>query len=90
MNKPIKKYTQRGEIRDDSDFWRLRTELERLLVQQMRADGCLPIHDLGSFWSTKLLDKKYSFVLTMYAAYVGRRKSKQYDFWLRGRLVKDG
>lgn len=90
MHKPIKKYTHRGEIRDDSDFIRLRSELERLLIQGMKDEGFLPVQDLGSFWSTKLEDKKYSFVLTMYGAYAGSQRVKEYDFWLRGKLVKNG
>jgi len=88
MHKPIKKYTHRGEIRDDSDFIRLRGELEKLMIQQMKDDGYLPVQDLGSFWSTERKEKSYSFVLTMYAAYVGRRKVECFDFWLNGRLVK--
>lgn len=88
MHKPIKKYTHRGEIRDDSDFIRLRGELEKLMIQQMKDEGCLPVQDLNSFWSTERKDKSYLFILTMYGAYAGKRKVKNYDFWLNGRLVK--
>lgn len=87
-NKRIKKYQQEGEIRDDADFIRLRSELERLMIQQMRADGYLPVHDMRSLWSTKFLGKKYCFTLTMFAAYAGPKRSLEYDFWNEGRLVK--
>ncbi len=90
MHKPVKMFSQEGLIKDDKDFIRLRQEFERLIIDQMREQGCLPIHELGPFWSTKFLGEKYSFKLTMYAWYAGRKKSKEYDFWCEGKLVKSG
>jgi hypothetical protein len=87
-DKNIKRYQRIGEIRDDSDFIRLRAELERGIVEEMRTGGYLPIHDMSSLWSTHRLDKKYSFILTMFAAFVGKKKALEYDFWEQGRLVK--
>jgi hypothetical protein len=87
MHKPIKKYTHEGEIRDDSDFIRLRGELERLIEQQMRDEGYLPVYELGSHWSTERLDGKYAFKLTMYACYAGKQKVSQYTHWQNGKLV---
>lgn len=89
MHKPIKKYTHEGFIRDDSDFIRLRDELERLLEQQMREEGYLPIYDLGTFWSTRydIKNKRYEFKLTAYASFAGRVKALKYSCWLNGRLV---
>ncbi len=86
--KNIKRYERIGEIRDDSDFIRLRGELERGIIEEMRSEGYLPIHDIEPLWSTARLDKKYSFALTMYAAFVGKRKVSEYAFWFKGRLVK--
>lgn len=86
--KRIKNYERRGFIRDDSDFIRLRIELERGIVEEMRSAGYLPIHDIAPLWSTERLDKKYSFILTMYGVYVGKRKVTEYDFWSNGRLVR--
>lgn len=83
-------FSHEGLIKDDKDFVRIRAEFERLIVDQMREQGCLPIHDLGTFWSTKWLDDKYEFKITIYGWYAGRRKSKEYDFWSEGRLVKSG
>jgi hypothetical protein len=89
MHKPIKKYTQEGFIRDDSDFIRLRGELERLIEQQMREEGYVPIYELASYWSTTRIEEKkcYSFKLTMYASYAGKVKASQFNYWLNGRLV---
>ena len=92
MHKKIKKYTHDGFIRDDTDFIRLRNELEKLIIEQMRSEGHLPIYELGSFWSTKWEpeNKRYSFKLTMYSSYAGRVKALEYDFWNQGRLMKSG
>jgi hypothetical protein len=88
--KQIKKYSQAGEILDDADFVKVRENLEKLMVQTMRDEGYLPIHDLRSQWSTTWLGKKYSFVLTMCAMYAGKKKAQEYDFIYDWRLVKIG
>lgn len=89
MHRPIKKYTHEGFIRDDSDFIRLRDELERLLQQQMRDEGYVPVYELGSFWSTSrdAEKKRYTFKLTMYACYAGKSKAAQYKYWQSGKLI---
>lgn len=88
--KNIRRYERVGEIRDDSDFPRLRLELERGMIEEMKAEGYLPIHDMSPLWSTERnhVGKKYSFRLTMYAAFAGKRKCEDYAFWSQGRLVK--
>jgi hypothetical protein len=89
MHKKIKRYTHEGYIRDDSDFIRLRLELERLMEQQMRAEGYVPIYELSSFWTTvrEHSNKRYKFKLTMYASFAGRVKSNKFKYWQNGRLV---
>lgn len=86
--KNIKGWTRSGEIRDDADFIRIRSELEKLTIEEMRAEGYLPIHELPSRWSTKFLEKKYSFVLTMYGVFVGKRKAQEFDFLYDWKLIK--
>lgn len=89
--KNLKAYSKEGEIRDDSDFIRVRTELERLIVQEMRDDGYLPVQDVKVMWSTKRVGNKYEFALTMYACYAGKKKAREFDFWDdKGQLVKGG
>jgi len=88
--KNLRAYSKEGEIRDDSDFIRIRSELERLMVQEMREEGYLPVQDVKIMWSTKRIDSKYEFALTMYAAYAGKRKAREWDFWSEGQLVKNG
>lgn len=82
-------YTNSGFIRDDSDFPRLRMELERLIIQQMRCEGYIPVYELNSFWSTSYEpnNKRYSFKLTMYAVFAGKVKASKFNYWQNGRLV---
>jgi hypothetical protein len=89
MHKPIKMYTNSGFLRDDADIPRLRLELERLIVQQMRDEGYVPVYELNSFWSTSYepAKKRYTFKLTMYAAYAGKVKAVNFNYWLNGKLI---
>lgn len=90
MHKPIRMFSQEGFIKDDKDFPRLREEFERLIIEQMREVGCLPVYELGSHWATKWLEEMYFFKITIYGCYAGRKKAREYDFWCEGRLVKSG
>ena len=77
MHKKIERFGFDGQIRDDSDFIRLRAQYESLVVHQMRDDGYVPVLDLGPLWST-IYDKEtdtYSFEMTVYGVYVGRKKA---------------
>jgi hypothetical protein len=89
MHRPIKKYTHKGFIRDDADFPRLRCELERLITQQMREEGYVPVYELNSFWSTvyEAESKRYNFQLSMYASYAGKVKALQFSYWKNGKLL---
>lgn len=84
----VKKFQMVSQIGDDASFIRQRETQERLLTDQMRGIGYIPILDLGPFWSTSLLREpddigqyekiKYESTLTMYGTYVGKRKACQY------------
>ena len=89
MHRPIKKYTHDGFIRDDSDFINLRTELEKMMCQQMRDEGYVPVYELYSNWATtwEPENKRYTFKLTIYGAFAGRRKAMQFNYWQNGKLV---
>lgn len=75
MHKDIKRFPLDGQINDDSDFIRLRAQFETLIIHQMRDMGYVPVLDLGPLWSTKLEGKHYTFELTVYGVYVGRKKA---------------
>lgn len=66
-----------GEIADDSDFIRLRYQFEKMMVQDMRSTGHVPVLGLGPLFTTCWLEaeNKYTFVLTLYGVYVGVKKA---------------
>jgi hypothetical protein len=76
MHKDIKKFPLDGRINDDSDFIRLRAQFETLMIHQMRDGGYVPVLDIGPLFSTQLeKDGHYTFVLTIYGVYVGKKKA---------------
>lgn len=91
-HKTPKRFSMDGTIGDDADFARLRTQYENLLIQQMRADGYVPVLDLGPFFSTQLNDDQtYAFVLSVYGVFVGKKHVDEYEgFDGHGSLHKKG
>ena len=78
MRKNIHNFTITGVIKDDSLLIKARENYERLLVQQMRDGGYVPILDMSSQWSTNYFPKTnhYGFYLTMFGVFVGKKKAK--------------
>ena len=77
-HKEPKRFHMESEISDDSLFIRQRELQERLLLDDMRERGYVPVLDWGPFWSTKLNAKgRYDTVLSMFGIYVGKRKACQ-------------
>jgi hypothetical protein len=66
-----------GVILDDSVFQSSRENYERLLVQQMRDKGYVPVLDMMPQFSVKYNQDKneYGFNITMYGIFVGKKKA---------------
>jgi hypothetical protein len=90
MHGKIVGYSESGIIADDSYFLRLKQEFESIIIERMREDGRLPIYELGTSWSTQREGDHYTFRITIYGSYVGRKKAQEFDFWCNGRLEKIG
>lgn len=89
MHKTIKRFGLDGEIGDDADFARLRTQYEHMVVEEMRELGYIPVLDLGPYFSTEF-DKeksKYQFILSVYGVYVGRRRSWELEGISNGKEI---
>lgn len=73
MHDEIKRFSREGEIRDDSDFIRIRHELTKNIHQEMRDCGFVPVLDLNIHWSTKFISdkKRYSYVISAYGVFIG-------------------
>ena len=78
-----------GLIADDSDFFRLREEFEAMILKDMRAEGYVPVLDLGPYWSTEYLSdkKQYQFMLSVYGVNVGRDRAWEIEGYSMGKKI---
>jgi len=81
LNRNIKTFWINGVIKDDSDIIRLREMYERLLTEEMRSKGYVPVLDLDPQFSLKYNNDKdqYTFNLEMYGVFVGKKKSREIE-----------
>lgn len=81
MNKKLKSFGLSGQIHDDSAIPRLRLEHERLIKDDMRDQGYVPILDLETqfFLEYKEQEDYYEFDMIVYGIYVGKKKSFMYE-----------
>ena len=89
MNKKLKSFGMQGQIHDDSAIPRLRKEYERLIEDDMREQGYVPILDLETQFSL-LYDEQndiYEFDIVVYGIYVGKKKSHLYEGFSGQNLV---
>ena len=81
LRKNIKSFIVSGIIKDDTVFKRVRETQEKLLLDDMRAKGYVPVLDLEPQFSIKYNESKdnYSFYLEMFGVYIGKKKSYQIE-----------
>jgi hypothetical protein len=81
LKRNIKSFLIAGVIKDDTVLAKSRENYERLLLQDMRAKGYVPVLDLEPQFSIKYNEAKdnYSFYLEMFGVYVGKRKSQEIE-----------
>ena len=81
-HKPIKHFFLDGQIHDDAAIGRLKTEYIRLVTAEMRLSGYAPRLDIDPDFTIEYNSTKenFTFQLSMYGTYVGRRKSE----WITG------
>ena len=77
MKKQIHNFSITGIIKDDSHLIKAREHYERLLAQQMRDGGYVPILDMLPQFNLIYVESKnqYGFTLTMFGVFVGKRKA---------------
>jgi hypothetical protein len=77
-HKPIKRFSLKGIIYDDSAIVRLRNEYSRLLSLEMKISGYVPRLDIAEDFTIGYNEGKqyFEFKLTIYGVYVGKKKSE--------------
>ena len=81
-HKPIKHFFLDGQIHDEASIGRLKTEYIRLVTSEMRLSGYVPRLDIDPDFTIEFNSKTeyFTFQLSMYGTYVGRKKSQ----WIIG------
>ena len=81
LKRNIRSFLISGVIKSDSKIMKAREDYERLLVQDMRDRGYVPVLDLEPQFSIKYNELKdnYSFFLEMFGVYVGKKKATEIE-----------
>jgi hypothetical protein len=81
LNRNIKSFYINGTIKSDSDIVRLKEMYLKLLTDEMRFKGYVPVLDLDPQFSVKYNHEKdiYSFQLEIYGVYLGTRKAQEIE-----------
>lgn len=81
LKKNIKSFLMSGVIKDETVIGKYRENYERLLLQDMRVKGYVPVLDLEPQFSIKYNESKdnFSFFLEIFGVYVGKRKAHEIE-----------
>lgn len=82
----IHDFTVSGEFQDCSNMIKVRQQYELILEEQMREEGKVPVLDMGTQWTTSYASDgdRYTFWLTMYGVYRGKKKAREIIGWDSG------
>ncbi len=77
-HKSIKTFRLDGIIKDDSAIGRLRLEVAKLKIEEMREEGYVPRLDIDPNFTIQYNHTKdyYEFTLTVYGTYVGKKRAQ--------------
>ena len=80
LKRNIKTFLISGVV-SESGVSKARESYERILLQDMRSKGYVPMLDLESQFSIKynITKDNYSFFLEMFGVYVGRKKAQEIE-----------
>ena len=88
MHRQIKKYSIEG-ITEEHRLVKTREDMIRVLEMQAQDDGCLPHLEVSPVYTVLYNeeDETFSFELSIYAVYVGRRKAQEYEGFSNNKCV---
>ena len=81
LKRNIRSFLISGVIKSDSTIMKARENYERLLLQDMRDKGYVPVLDLEPQFSIKYNETKdtYSFFLELFGVYLGKKKAQEIE-----------
>jgi hypothetical protein len=86
-HKNIKRFQVNVSFKDDSDMIRVRAQYENLLTQDMKGKGYARVLDIDPNFSVEFTGETWSFLMTMYGIYVGKKKAWQSEGITQGKLI---
>lgn len=88
MHKQIKKYSIEGTT-EEHRLIKTREDMIRVLEMQAQDDGCLPHLEINPVYTVSYNehDETFSFQLSIYAVYVGRKKALEYEGFSHNKAV---
>lgn len=86
-HKNIKRFQIKVQFKDDSDMIRVRAQYESLLSQDMRGKGYARVLDIDPSFSVEFTGETWSFLMTMYGVYVGKKKAWLSEGITQGKLI---
>lgn len=89
MHKRIKNFYLSGEFTDDSFALHTRVNAELAINYMMRDSGYVKVLELDPVWSTYYNGEqnKWTFEMTIYGMYIGKRKAKKFAGISQGKLI---
>lgn len=77
MHRKIRRFGIEGIISDDSKFTTTRIQHEKLVIDDMRDRGYVPVLGMGPYFAPSYNENNnnYDFTVTAYGVFVGERKA---------------
>ena len=77
-HKSIKQFTIDGIIKDDSVIYRIRNEITRLKIEEMRELGYVRRLDIDPNFTLEYnpIQEYFEFTLTVYGTHIGKKRAK--------------
>lgn len=87
VHKNIKRFYIDGEIYDEGVVPRVKEEYIFMLKMMMKSKGYLVRYDIDPDFSLSYNGKTFSFGLSLYGVYVGKKKAQCYDGVDKNKLI---
>jgi hypothetical protein len=81
LKRNIKSFYINGTIKSDSDIVRLKDMYHKLLLDEMRSTGYVPVLDIDPQFSIRYdhLKDNYAFHLELHGVYLGKKKAQEFE-----------
>lgn len=90
LTRKIKNFTVEGVAVDGEAILRIRKQVEDTIIEDMRKSGYVPVIDLlpQLYWSYEHDKNEFSYSITVFGVYVGKKKAREILGILDDRPIK--